>query len=418
MGSRRSYGILWRWHFLAGLVACPIVLVIALTGALYTFQPELEPLVDARLVVTPADTRAPLDGMVRTAAHHGCTALGVNLPSSPERPAAVYCAEGERRHLLVDPYRGDVLGDRSAGDGLFGVIFGLHWDLLLGKPGRLAIEWASSCTMLLLLTGAVLWWPRGKRARGGAWWPRARVHGRQRLRDLHTVAGAYVLPILLAVTASGLAWTLLAGERRWHPLTDDTVHEAWDHPPLSTPPSPGASPIGLDAALTGAGIVRGVEPLAVYAVPAAGPTGSYTFLRYDDRFVAPWRSQSIWVDAYRGSELLRHGWAARSVAGKIDSSLYSVHVGTILGLPGRIAVCLAALVLAALCVTGPWMWWKRRPRGALAMPPRPDRRSWSLLVAMAVLGWLLPALGLTLVVVLLVEGALWLWRARHAAVSP
>jgi uncharacterized iron-regulated membrane protein len=32
----------WRWHFWAGLVACPVLLVVALTGALYTFREEIE----------------------------------------------------------------------------------------------------------------------------------------------------------------------------------------------------------------------------------------------------------------------------------------------------------------------------------------------------------------------------------------
>lgn len=417
MAASRTYGILWRWHFLAGVIACPIVFVIALTGALYTFQPELDPMVDAQLVVGPSAQHASVDAMVRAATSRGCTVSGLVLPSARDRAASLYCLEGERRRVLVDPYRGDVVGERAAGDTVFEVIFGLHWDLMLGAPGRVLVEWATSCAMLLLLSGAALWWPRGKRTRGGVWWPRRELRGRQWMRDLHAVAGAYMLPVLFAVTASGLMWTLLAGERRWHPLTEDAVHEAWDHPPASTPIA-GASPIGYDAALAAARIDRATEPLAVYAQPPLGPTGSYVFLRYDDSSEEAWHAESIWVDAYRGVELKRLGWDDRDAFGQLDSVLYSVHVGSLLGLPGRIAVCLAALVLAALCVTGPWMWWKRRPRGKVAAPPRAERRSWPLGVAIAVLGWLLPTLGVTLVAIVVVEGAMWLWRSRSAAVSP
>src|ERR1700761_9532537 len=49
--------LLWRWHFYAGLFVMPLLLVLAITGTLYCFQPQIEPLlyhdrliVDARAV--------------------------------------------------------------------------------------------------------------------------------------------------------------------------------------------------------------------------------------------------------------------------------------------------------------------------------------------------------------------------------
>jgi uncharacterized iron-regulated membrane protein len=82
---------------------------------------------------------------------------------------------------------------------------------------------------------------------------------------------------------------------------------------------------------------------------------------------------------------------------------YAIHVGAILGLPGRILACLASVMLAALCITGPWMWWKRRPNGKLGIPPRAERFSWPLLVGFAGLGWLLPAVGYTLLAIVAFE---------------
>lgn len=397
MSASRIYGVLWRWHFLAGLAACPIVLV-ALTGALYAFQPELDPLVDPDLlVVEPAPTRARFDDLVATAAR-SCTPRGIVLPSADERPAIVYCTGEPRREIFLDPYRGHVLGERVEGGSLFSVIFELHRDLLLGDPGRILVEWASAWTLLLLLSGAVLWWPRGKRRGGGVWWPRRGVSGRQWLCDLHAVIGAYTIPVLFAITASGLTWTLLAGHERWHPLTEDKIHDTWDHPPASKV-IPGAKRIGFDAALAAARIDPATEPLAIYVDPPTKPDGSYAALVYDDRFESPWRGSSIWIDAYSGAELARLGWADRSTLGKLDSTMYSIHIGSLLGLPGRILACVAAVILALLCVTGPWMWWKRRPAGRLGAPPRASRRSWALLAVLAAFGWLLPTVGITLLAI-------------------
>jgi uncharacterized iron-regulated membrane protein len=413
VAASRLYGVLWRWHFLAGLAACPILFVVALTGALYAFQPELDPLVDPELlVVEPAPTRVPVDELWASAARRpGCAPASFILPAHDGRPATVRCAGDARREILLDPYRGHVLGERGETSSLFGVIFQLHWDLLLGDPGRIAVEWASSWALLLMFSGAMLWWPRGQRRGGGVWWPRRNLSGRQRLRDLHAVIGAYLLPVLLAITATGLLWTLLAGQKRWHPLTEDRVHEAWDHRPTSTP-IPNARPIGFDAALASARIDPASEPLAIYGEPPSTPSSSYTFLLYDETAEAPWRAWSIWVDAYSGKELVRLGWDHRSVSGKLDSALYSIHVGALLGLPGRILACLAALILAGLCVTGPLMWWKRRPRGRLGAPPRADRTPWALLGGLVALGWLLPTVGLTLLAIVVVEVVCWLWRWR------
>jgi uncharacterized iron-regulated membrane protein len=108
------------------------------------------------------------------------------------------------------------------------------------------------------------------------------------------------------------------------------------------------------------------------------------------------------VDAYSGQELHRDGWSDRSALGKVDAARYSIHVGAILGLPGRIAACLASLILAGLCVTGPWMWWKRRTPGRLGAPPA-SPVPWWLYILAAALGWLLPTVGVTLLFVVAIE---------------
>jgi uncharacterized iron-regulated membrane protein len=406
MAASRLYGVIWRWHFFVGLVACPIVLVVALTGALYTFQPELDAaLAPELLVVEPGPQRVPVDALVAAAAEH-CTPTGFGLASAADAAATVYCAD-DRGEVLLDPYTGRVLGTRAPGSGVFGVILELHWELMLGEPGRIAVEWATSWTLLLLVSGAMLWWPRGRRRGGGVWWPRFRLGGRQLIRDLHAVAGAYTLPVLFVLAATGLTWTVLAGAGRWRALVDDAAAPA---PVASTAE---ARTLGYDAALAAAGIRPGLTPLAIYG---ATPVESvYELLIHDDRHVEPWRAETIWIDARTGAELRRRGWADKTVRAKLDASIYPVHVGSILGLPGRILACLAALLLAALCVTGPWMWWKRRPTGELAAPPPPARTPRALLVVLAGLGWLLPAVGLSLIAVLVIELGRWLWRSRTTA---
>ena len=48
MSGARWYNAVWRWHFYAGAFCVPFVLWLALTGAVYTWRPQVEALTEAR----------------------------------------------------------------------------------------------------------------------------------------------------------------------------------------------------------------------------------------------------------------------------------------------------------------------------------------------------------------------------------
>ena len=41
-----DYRTVWRWHFYAGLFCSPFVVVLALSGSLYLFKPQVEAWID------------------------------------------------------------------------------------------------------------------------------------------------------------------------------------------------------------------------------------------------------------------------------------------------------------------------------------------------------------------------------------
>ena len=40
-GLSAAYRAVWRWHFYAGLFVLPVLMLMALTGALYLFKAEI-----------------------------------------------------------------------------------------------------------------------------------------------------------------------------------------------------------------------------------------------------------------------------------------------------------------------------------------------------------------------------------------
>lgn len=418
--ASRLYGIVWRWHFLVGIVAIPIVVVIALSGALYAFEPELGPLIDERIALPhTASPAKPLDDLLDLAEGPACTPTGMYVASKPDRVWFVYCAEGEENNLLVDPYRGEIVA-QNGGHTWMDIVFHIHWELMLGDKGRLVIEWGTSCTVVLLLTGVYLWWPRGKRRGGGVWWPRRELKARQWLRDLHAVIGAYLLPIMFIVAATGLMWTIHAGGDRWDKIARDAVLDVAMTPPKSKPSD--KPRLTVSQALAATGFDRATDGRAIYfSLPGKDKDAAYNFYIYDDTNVTPWVTQSFYVDAYSGEILRVLAFEDRGMLGKVDTLRYSLHIGSILSLPGRIAVFTATLALVAMCITGPWMWWKRRAKGSLGMPPRAKRLSWPLWVGLAALGFVMPMFGYTLGLIVIVEGirygVRW-WSGRNVGTHP
>lgn len=412
--ASRTYGILWRWHFLAGLVACPVILVLAITGAAYVFQPELETAMYSELrEVRPRGERKPIDELVASFPAD-CKPGWMDVPTRPETTLRVWCGGEGKPSAFVDPYTGAYLGREVWDDTLFGFLLKVHWELYLGERGRLIVEWATSWTIVLLFSGAYLWWP--SRKGGGKWWPRRGVAPRQKLRDLHSVFGAYMIPALLIISATGLFWTRLAGEDRWAKISSDAADEVWEKQPKSSVP-PGATVaarIGYDRALVAAGFDIRNEARAVSMEITAEPDAAYLIYASDLHHGAPWATEIRFVDAYSGKLLQTAGWEGRSLLNKIGNAGYSLHVGSILSWPGRILALVAGLVLAGLTITGPWMWWKRRPRGKLGVPPRAERFAWPLIAGIGVLGWLMPTVGYTLLAVAAFELGYFVVRRRLA----
>jgi uncharacterized iron-regulated membrane protein len=167
--------------------------------------------------------------------------------------------------------------------------------------------------------------------------------------------------------------------------------------------APGVAPIGIDRA---AAIFRrlGVNPAASFDLPD-GPKGAY---------VANWRpdkvedTRVVYLDQYTGSVLGNVGFADWGPAAKAIEWGIAVHQGQEYGPLNRwvmLAGCVAILLLATSAAT---MWWKRRPRGSLGIPPLPAQpgAARGLIAIVAVVGVIYPLVGATLVVAALVDLAL------------
>jgi uncharacterized iron-regulated membrane protein len=209
-----GYRTLWRWHFYAGLFVMPFLIVLAVTGAIYCFQPQIEPLLyRQRLIVAPQATPKLSDEALLA---HAAAAMpkeaqpsSVRVSNDPSRSAEFVfrLPDGEHESVYVNPYTGVVLGTLSVEHRFMQIDRMLHRKLLLGKPGELLMELAACWALVMIGTGIALWWPREAVRLRDLIWPKFGLRGRPLWKSVHAAMGIWLAVGAIAFIVTGLPWT-------------------------------------------------------------------------------------------------------------------------------------------------------------------------------------------------------------------
>jgi uncharacterized iron-regulated membrane protein len=138
--------------------------------------------------------------------------------------------------------------------------------------------------------------------------------------------------------------------------------------------------------------------------------GVYSVIGY--AFDDPSSERTVHVDRFDGDVVATYGYQDYPLLAKVVSQGIGLHEGRSLGLANFWAAALFCAAVVFMCVSGPLMWWRRRPpRGTQTAArsigaPRgrmPIRSTPVLVFGLIALGVLLPLFGLSLLLVLLVD---------------
>ncbi|NML49495.1 PepSY domain-containing protein [Streptomyces sp. R302] len=425
--------LLLRLHFTAGLLTAPFLLVAALSGLLYALSFQAEKVAYAHELSVPVgDTVLPLDrqvGIARAANPDG-TVTAVWPGAEPGATTRVLMAdpdapEGTSLAVFVDPYTGDVRG-RLPSYGSSGAlplrtwIDGLHRDLHLGEPGRIYSELAASWLFVLVLGGLALWFARRRTRRRALLLPERGPRSRRRTLSWHGSVGLWAALGLLLLSATGLTWSRYAGENigalqdglggATPTLSAGTAGVAGGehaghgpgHQPADPAPAPPTADIGVDRAVDAAR-AAGIDSASIAVTLPADGRG-YVVKETDKQF--PVELDQVAVDPADGTVLDRLDFAEYPLLAKLTRIGIDAHTGVFLGLFNQLALAALALALALMILWGYRMWWLRRPRrpvGRAAWRKLPVTLLLPLAAAAALLGWFVPLLGLSLLVLLAAE---------------
>lgn len=430
------YRAVWRWHFYAGLIVLPVLLWLAATGGLYLYKPEIEAwLYRDWSHVTPAARTVPLSDLITDIEHQsGGKVRQVMQPVAADSSwrMALVMPGGAKRLAFVDPYRARLLGS-VAGGGAMATVKDLHSLAITGPIGNALIEIVAGWAIVLVITGAILWWP----GRGSPIIAlRGRPSGRLFWRDFHAGAGLLGGAVIFFLALTGMPWTGVAGKQleAWvsaqglgrpvltdkglRPSVDEHAghegHEAAATLPWSmqhiAPPAVAASakPITPDRAVEIAEWSGEQAPwtMTLPAHPGAPFVFSTPTVRAEDAHVVYVAPDGFGV--LQDARYADFGAGARWIEWGI-----ATHQGQQYGEPNRLLMLFGCVALWALAITGPVLWWKRRRDGRLRAPPSVDARTLRAMAgAMLLLGIALPLTGLTMLAALIGELG---WKRVRAA---
>lgn len=338
--------VLFKLHMLGGLLAAVFLFVVALSGAIIAFEPELDRLANPRLLcVTPAGTPLPLTELATraTAAHPG-RVITYGLGVSPDLS---YSVNVSGTLVFVNQYTGEILGTRS-GPTLLSQIHQIHLRLLMGETGKTIVSWSGVLMLLLTISGLYLWWPVKRVVIRWA------AGGRRRWFDLHNLVGVFAFVFLFVLALTGV---MIGFERVTTPLLYRVT---------------GSQPAAQVVSVTGGG-TRTLTPdeaiaAARAAMPGAAPIGinapgNSAAYRVAMRFpedLTPGGRTRVFIDPHSGQVLQAESSRTAPAGTRLVTLNRAIHTGDIFGLFTKALMSIASLAAAAQVVTGIAMWWKRR----------------------------------------------------------
>jgi uncharacterized iron-regulated membrane protein len=399
-------------HRYAGLLIAAFLFVSGITGAVISWDHELDDLLNPTLMEAKASGPAipSLELAERIEARHPQVRV-TYLPLAPEEPGKSLpfgvsprvdpqtnrLYEPGFNQVFIDPASGEELGKREWGavwpitkETFVSFLYVLHYSLHLPEMwgidrwgiwllGIIAMIWTIDC-----FTGFYLTLPPRKRAQlvrgtdepvaGRTWWQRWKPAWLVRWRagatklnfDLHRAFSLWTWGLLFIVAFTAFSLNLYS--EVFYPMMSK-VSEVTPSPFDTRPPNDKHDPIEptrsyeqvfadarVEAAKRGwttpAGSAFYVPEWGIYAVEFFGPG--------DGHGAGGVGHPRLYFDGRTG-ELLGDFQPWRGTAADLFvQAQFPLHSGRILGLPGRIAISAIGLVVALLSVTGVVIWLKKR----------------------------------------------------------
>ncbi|MDO6759707.1 PepSY domain-containing protein [Tamlana sp. 2_MG-2023] len=365
MKNKKLNQWLWKWHFIAGIIALPFIVLLAITGGVYLFKDAYEAPLQAPITVVEA-TGDPISfqeqwGLAQTTLHKAPNAMVIPT----ENTQATEFISGRFSHknsAYINPYAAEVSGTISPKDSNMYTVRKLHGELLLGKFGTKIIELVASWMFVLIITGVYVFWPAKKEGVKAFFRVRTSLGKRIFFRDLHTVLGFWISVLLLMTLAGGMPWTDVFGGnfRSLQEATNTGFPKTWDGRGLHSKVTGDALPLDhfVDLAKS-----KNLDGTLHIGLPQS-PEGVY--IVYNQTYDLD-KQQRFYFDQYSGKQIFQHNWEDVGVLMRGRMWFMAFHQGQF-GYWNFLLMLGVAILLTVIALAGLISYLKRKEKGKWGTP--------------------------------------------------
>ncbi|ELR69492.1 putative iron-regulated membrane protein [Fulvivirga imtechensis AK7] len=364
MTVKKAIGKLHLW---LGLTSGPVVFIVAVTGCIYAFQEEIQDLTQSYRFVEaqnqpflpPSKIREIADAVLPGKYVHGV------LYEGPERAAKVIYFKANEYYdfVYVNQYTGEVLKVKDELSGFFRIILDGHFYLWLPhKVGQIVVASSTLIFVVMLITGIFLWWPRNKKSTKKSFKIKWNARWRRKNFDLHNVLGFYVSWIAVILALTGLVWGFEWFKNSIYAVTGGERSLVYQEPASKS--SPRSTAVDNPVDMVWERVKQEYSHAESIEMHFPVTDQSPVLAEVNTDASTYWKMDYIYYDQYTFEEIpVHHIWSRLHEADFADKLMrmnYDIHVGAILGLPGKILAFFASLLVASLPVTGTIIWLGRR----------------------------------------------------------
>ena len=371
-----------KLHLYLGLASGLIVFVISVTGCILAFEQEIKAITQPYMF-TDEPVKGALLPPSKLAAYAeealpGKKANGV-LYDVPGRNAQVgfYNFDPEYYYVVyLNPVNGKVAHVWNEEGDFFHFI--LHGHYYLWLPEKIGQPVAASATLVffvMLVSGMVLWWPKNKSAAKQRFSIKWTAAWRRKNYDLHNVLGFYIMSIGAILALTGLVWGFQWFSQSVYTATGGEGSDAYYNPTSDTT---AIANISAPAQATDRAWYALQKEYPSYktlniSIPHLKSESIYSYTNF--REGTYYHVDYNYFDQHSLKKIKATGpysgkYSEANFAQKLRRMNYDIHVGAILGLPGKILMFFASLICASLPVTGTLIWWGRKKKA-----PKVTRKS-------------------------------------------
>ncbi|WP_335965566.1 PepSY domain-containing protein [Galbibacter sp. PAP.153] len=395
---------LWKWHFIAGLLSLPFILILSITGVIYLFKAQYEAPIYKPIKEVVAKG-APITYQQQWEIAKANVVKKPNsmiVPSKANRATEFVSGMfGGATSLFVNPYKGEVSGQILPQRSFMFKVRKLHGELLMGKYGTKIVELVACWMVVLIITGLYVWWPEKKWSLKGYFIPRTKMGKRTFFRDTHAITGFWLSALFLLILAGGLPWTDVFGASfKWVQKITNTGYPAtWNQFNIEENPS-NTKMVSLDHIVQSAKLLNLPGEITIEFPKGKNGVFSVSNTNYSDLN----QQKKYHFNPYTGKQVIKHDWEDVGILMRSRMWVMAFHQGQF-GKWNFLIMVFAGSMLFLMSLSAIVSYISRKRKGNWGTPKVSIsyKTGKGIVLIICILGIILPLFGISVILICIFE---------------